>query len=1014
MKRFLRAGSFVTLIAALLLAPAAAKAQSISSFAISPVSVTGATQATGTVTLAAALTKATTVKFTSSNAALPAPASINIAAGATTGTVTLSPIAVAVDTNVNVTATAGTSSKVAVLKVLEPRVATVTLTPASVVGGTSVVGAVTIDGRAPAAGMVVSLSSSSSAAKPPATVTVPANGVRGTFTITTSSVSSVATATISARTTGTTITQVLTLNPVAIAGMTVSPKEVPALTSTTGTITFNGNTPPAGIHVGLKSAQAFATVPASLSVPGGVKTVTFPISTLRVSTTSVATISATYANKSVSATMTVDRTSDLLASAWPKFRQGVQNRGDGLGSGATGQAVGTQTILDPNLGAIVNGPGGVGYFVANRPPGPTRLEAIDANQNVLWTYNIPLWNGWSPQVDTAGNIYLATNASLTKLSTTGAAQWTVTASGVSGSLTSFSVAPAGGAYALVGSTLVAFDASGNQVWAWTPPSGTMHSPPTVTPTGNLIVSCQNDGLLYCLKPDTTILWSKYFSGDLGADQISTVEIAPNGKWYLTDVSSYFDTDGGFNMEVFPMSLFTLDTSGNVTSTISGYERPFDATQRNYVALPVFASDGSFAVFTAMDLQAAYLYTYQANGTPVASLSINPLAGYGCTLGPDGAVYTAAYVSPDNSIGTACYNFNLTPRWVSQFDSSHLPSLGPGGCMYVDGVVLNKDGSGRAKNAIESSPALSVDNNTAYVGADDGTFTAYDLSVAGQVTVKWKFATKGPIKSSPAIDASGVIYFGSGDDYLYALNPDGTKKWSFNVGSPITASPTIGFDGTIYIGNTKGLFYAFNPNGTGKWTLAPDYDSTAPGIDSATAIDSNGIVYVATAGGHLFAVAPSGTYSWRINLGTPFHSSPALGQNGNIFVGGADGNLYAVSPAGAVLWKYKTGGPIVSSPAIGSDLAIYFGSDDGNVYALNTSGSLRWQFATGGPVESSIAIDSAGTLTFGSLDSNVYNVSAAGQLNWSVALLLPVFSSPAIDANGHLLIGSNEGLFYAIN
>ncbi|MDN5325305.1 MAG: hypothetical protein PWP02_1024, partial [Thermosipho sp. (in: thermotogales)] len=57
-------------------------------------------------------------------------------------------------------------------------------------------------------------------------------------------------------------------------------------------------------------------------------------------------------------------------------------------------------------------------------------------------------------------------------------------------------------------------------------------------------------------------------------------------------------------------------------------------------------------------------------------------------------------------------------------------------------------------------------------------------------------------SSPAIGADGTIYVGSDDDYLYAINPDGSLKWKIYG---INNSPAIDSDGTIYVGGTFDLY-----------------------------------------------------------------------------------------------------------------------------------------------------------------------------------------------------------------
>jgi uncharacterized protein (TIGR03437 family) len=79
-----------------------------------------------------------------------------------------------------------------------PAVELLTLSAASVAGGGTVQGTVTLNGPAPAGGAVVSLSSSASAATVPTTVTVPAGANSATFAISTTAVSAGVSATITA------------------------------------------------------------------------------------------------------------------------------------------------------------------------------------------------------------------------------------------------------------------------------------------------------------------------------------------------------------------------------------------------------------------------------------------------------------------------------------------------------------------------------------------------------------------------------------------------------------------------------------------------------------------------------------------------------------------------------------------------------------------------------------------------------------------------------------------------
>jgi eukaryotic-like serine/threonine-protein kinase len=75
--------------------------------------------------------------------------------------------------------------------------------------------------------------------------------------------------------------------------------------------------------------------------------------------------------------------------------------------------------------------------------------------------------------------------------------------------------------------------------------------------------------------------------------------------------------------------------------------------------------------------------------------------------------------------------------------------------------------------------------------------------------KWEFRTGHFVfESSPAIGSDGIVYIGSWDQKLYALNgATGAKKWEFKTGNIIYSSPAIGSDGTIYFGSYDKKVYA---------------------------------------------------------------------------------------------------------------------------------------------------------------------------------------------------------------
>src|SRR5437762_9357927 len=67
---------------------------------------------------------------------------------------------------------------------------------------------------------------------------------------------------------------------------------------------------------------------------------------------------------------------------------------------------------------------------------------------------------------------------------------------------------------------------------------------------------------------------------------------------------------------------------------------------------------------------------------------------------------------------------------------------------------------------------------------------------------WRAPTEGDVVSSPAI-ANGVVYVGSGDGGLYALDlATGARHWRFDAGSPVSSSPAVG-GGLVYAGARDG-------------------------------------------------------------------------------------------------------------------------------------------------------------------------------------------------------------------
>src|SRR5262249_14841640 len=101
----------------------------------------------------------------------------------------------------------------------------------------------------------------------------------------------------------------------------------------------------------------------------------------------------------------------------------------------------------------------------------------------------------------------------------------------------------------------------------------------------------------------------------------------------------------------------------------------------------------------------------------------------------------------------------------------------------------------------------------------------DEKLPDKLNVVWTFPTKGAIEGSVAV-ADGVVYVGSWDKYLYALDlATGHEKWKTKL-TPIKASPVV-HGGRVYAGDVDGMFYCLDAaRGTLLWKFETQGEITS--------------------------------------------------------------------------------------------------------------------------------------------------------------------------------------------
>ncbi len=278
----------------------------LTSFSVSPSTVVGGSNTTGSLTLnGSAPAGGASVGLTSNSVSATVPSSVTIAAGATSTTFTVSTSTVSATATATLTATLGTSMLSTSLTIQTPLLSSLSVSPSSVTGGTSSTGTVALTRVAPSGGVVVALSATGTGVSVPASASIAAGATSATFTVTTSGVSSTTTATVSASLSGTTRQTSLAVLAPALASISLLPTTVVGGKSATGTVAISGPAPASGLAVALSSGSTNATVPSSVTISAGATAATFNVATNVVSATTTATITAKVGTASLSTTLTI-------------------------------------------------------------------------------------------------------------------------------------------------------------------------------------------------------------------------------------------------------------------------------------------------------------------------------------------------------------------------------------------------------------------------------------------------------------------------------------------------------------------------------------------------------------------------------------------------------------------------------------------------------------------------------------------------------------------------------------
>ena len=277
-------------------------------------------------------------------------------------------------------------------------------------------------------------------------------------------------------------------------------------------------------------------------------------------------------------------------------------------------------------------------------------------------------------------------------------------------------------------------------------------------------------------------------------------------------------------------------------------------------------------------------------------------------------------------------------------------------------------------------------------------------------VLWTFKTKDAIEGSAAI-VGGVVYIGSQDEYLYAIDlATGKEKWRYKA-APIKVTPSVR-NGAIYVGDGDGWFHCVDAtSGKLRWKFEAGAE-----ITSAANFAGDNVLF-GCGDENLYCLSSDGKPVWKFKVaGGPVLGSPAV-TGGRTFVSGCDSTLHVIDVAkGTEISSVGLDGQTGSTTAVVGD-QLYVGTMTNQVVAIDwKKAEVIWRFEVARrqkPFFASAAVTD-GLVVAGSRDKHVYGLErATGKESWSFATHGNVDSSPVI-VGKRVFAGSLDGNLYALD
>ncbi|MBN2289741.1 MAG: PQQ-binding-like beta-propeller repeat protein, partial [Candidatus Glassbacteria bacterium] len=546
-----------------------------------------------------------------------------------------------------------------------------------------------------------------------------------------------------------------------------------------------------------------------------------------------------------------------------------------------------------------------------------------------------------------------------------------------------------------------------------PASWTVRAGPVVDVDGTVYVGADS---LYAVRRDGTRKWS---FGVAAGRPSNPAAVGGDGTIYFPTAAAVYalHPDGGLKWS-YPaggMSSPALDSQGNLYfGSADSLLYCLDSTgalRWSYAAggavhsSPAVGADSTVyfgsqdSTFYALSAAGELKWQFKTGGEIQAPPAIGP-DGTAFVASLDGRLYAMDTGTGSGALGSAWPEFGRDSR--NSFRAAGTASAGSLKFYFETG------------NAVSSSPAFGADGGLYF-----GSWDEYLYAVSPQGFLQWKFKAAGAVSSGPVVGPDSSVYFGSWGSRLYGLHSDGTLKWELYLSGDLRCTPALGADGTLYFG-LDGKLRAVSSAGRLLWTYKPADSQNPP------AVAEDGTIYFnsGTGGYYLNALYPNGKVRWRFQLGKAQAGGASIGPDSTVYVSAVD--LFAVNPDGTLKWKYDaTTWPTDSMPAssfehtpiVGPEGTVYVVGTDRRLHAINPEGTLKWRVRVGAGARMPPVVGADGTVYLASKGDSVFALDPDGSLKWTRSIghglnhLYP--TTPALGPDGVLYLGTRDNLLIGV-